>query len=123
MEKVNPPQGLKRNILLGVAREEVRRAKVYFSIALIALPVSLVGVFLSGKYLVNSFYESGFYNYFSLLFSKDSGLLLYWKELTYSLVETVPVFGMTLFLIALGFLVWSGANTLTNMRRLAISIN
>lgn len=123
MEKINPPQELKRNILLGIAKEEVRRAKVYFSIALTALPISLAGVFLSGKYLVNSFYESGFYNYFSLLFSKDSSLLLYWKELAYSLVETIPVFGMTIFLVALGFLVWSGANTFTNMRRFAISVN
>ena len=123
MEKILPPQDLKRNILLGITKEELRRAKVYFAITLTTLPVSLVTVFLSGRYLMNSFYESGFYDYFSLLFSGDSTVLAYWKELAYSLAETMPIVGTIVFLIAFSFFIWSGANTLTNLRRFTLATN
>lgn len=123
MEKIRPPQDLKRNILLGIAKEEFRRAKVYFTIAATVLPASLVAVFLSGRYLISSFYESGFYNYLSLLFSGDSTVLAYWKELTYSLVETMPILGTIVFLVAFSFLIWSAANTFSNMRRFALVAN
>lgn len=123
MEKIQPPKDLKRNVLLGIAKEEFRRAKVYFAVTATALPVSLVAVFLSGRYLMNSFYQSGFYDYLSLLFSGDSTILVYWKELAYSLVETMPIVGAIVFLIAFSFLVWSGANTFTNVRRFALAAN
>lgn len=123
MEKIQPSRDLKKGILLGIAREELRRAKVYFTIAATALPASLIAVFLSGRYLINSFYQSGFYDYFSLLFSGDSTVLAYWKELAYSLVETMPIVGTIVFLIAFGFLIWSGANTFTHVRRFALAAN
>jgi hypothetical protein len=123
MEKIRPPRDLKRNIILGIAKEELHRAKVYFAVTLTALPASLVAVFLSGRYLINSFNESGFYDYFSLLFSGDSMVLAYWKELAYSLVETMPIVGAIVFLIAISFLVWSAANTFTNLRRFALTAN
>ena len=123
MEKIRPPQDLKRNILLGIAKEEFRRAKVYFTVAATVLPVSLVAMFLSGRYLLNSFYESGFYDYLSLLFSGDSIVLSYWEELMYSLVETMPIVGTIVFLIASSFFIWSGANTLTNLRHFALTAN
>lgn len=123
MEKIQPPQDLKQNILLGIAKEEFRRAKVYFTVAATVLPASLVAVFLSGRYLINSFYESGFYDYFSLLFSGDSTVLAYWKELTYSLVETMPIVGTIAFLVAFSFLIWSASNTFTNLRRFALASN
>jgi hypothetical protein len=123
MEKIQPPQDLKRNIVLGIAKEELHRAKVYFAVALTALPASLVAVFLSGRYLANSFYESGFYDYFSLLFSGDNAILVYWKELTYSLVETMPIAGAIVFLVAFSFLIWSGTNTVTNLRRFVLTAN
>ncbi|MFA6315226.1 MAG: hypothetical protein WC648_02560 [Candidatus Paceibacterota bacterium] len=123
MEKIQPPQDLKQNILLGIAKEEFRRAKIYFTVAVTVLPTSLVAVFLSGRYLINSFYESGFYNYFSLLFSGDSTVLSYWKELVYSMVETMPILGTIVFLMAVSFLVWSGANTITNLHRFTLATN
>lgn len=123
MEKIRPPQDLKRNILLGIAKEELHRAKVYFAITLTTLPVSLVAVFFSGRYLMNSFYESGFYNYLSLLLSGDSTVLAYWKELAYSLAETMPIVSTIVFLVAFSFFIWSGANTLTNLRRFTLVTN
>jgi len=123
MEKIQPPQDLKQNILLGIAKEEFRRAKVYFTVAATVLPASLVAVFLSGRYLINSFYESGFYDYFALLFSGDSTVFAYWKELAYSLVETMPIVGTIAFLVAFSFLIWSASNTFTNLRRFALAAN
>lgn len=123
MDKMRPPQDLKRGILLGIAKEELRRAKIYLIVTATTLPASLVAVFLSGRYLINSFYESGFYSYFSLLFSGDSTVLAYWKELSYSLIETMPVVGTIVFLIAVSFLVWSATNTFTNLRRFTLTAN
>ena len=41
--------------------------------------------------LFNDFAHSGFYEYFSLIFS-DGGLMLsYWKELSLSLAESLPI--------------------------------
>lgn len=121
MEKIQPSQQLKKSILLGIAKEELRRAKIYFSIAALALPVSLIAVFLSGQYLLKSFNSSGFYSYISLLFTGDSTVLVYWKELSYSLIETMPILDTAVFLVAFGFLVWSVANTFTNLRRFALT--
>lgn len=123
MDKIEPPQRLRQNILGGIVREEIRRAKNYFLISTSILPISLVGVVVSARYLMQGSHESGFYEYFSLLFSGDGTVFTYWKELSYSLVETVPVVGIILFLVTLGFLIWSGANTFTNVRRFAITAN
>ena len=123
MDIVKPPQGLRQHILLGIAKDEGQRAKNYFLIAVSLLPVSLFGAVVSSRYLMRGFYESGFYQYLSLLFSGDSSVLTYWKELAYSLVETMPFISITAFLIAFGFLIWSGANTFTNVRRFVLLPN
>jgi len=121
MDKIQPPKNLRKNILLGIVKTEVRRAKIYLAITLTVLPISLVGAFWTGQYLVRSFYESGFYEYLSLLSSGDGIVLAYWKELLYSLAETVPIVNMIAFLITIAFLIWSGANAITNMRRFSIA--
>jgi len=67
---------------------------------------SLVGLVPAFKALSSDFVQSGFYEYFSLIFS-DSGLILsYWKELFFSLAESLPTISiiLTLSLLFICFL-------------------
>jgi len=67
---------------------------------------SLAGLAPALKTLSTDLAQSGFYEYFSLVFS-DSGLILsVWKEFTFSLVESLPVLSIifTLSLIFVFFL-------------------
>jgi hypothetical protein len=57
--------------------------------------------------LIKSFKETGFWQYLSLIFSENSIALTYWKEISFSLAESLPVFGLIIFLSGLGFFVWS----------------
>lgn len=69
----------------------------------IASLVTLVPVF---QILLDNLTHSGFYDYFSLIFS-DSGLMFsYWKELILSLAESLPMMSiiLTLSLIFIFFL-------------------
>ena len=123
MDKIRPPNTLRKAVLVGIAREERHWAKIYLSISSFVFLASSAGIVISLKYLTQSFYQSGFYQYLSLIFSENSSVLIYWKELSYSLIETIPIVGTIGFLVALGFFIWSGVNTITNIRRFTLSIS
>ena len=53
--------------------------------------LSLLGIFPAFIALSNGLSKSGFYEYFSLLFSSNGELASYWKELSFSLAESLPV--------------------------------
>lgn len=123
MDKLRVPKGLRQSILLNIARAEYQRARKFLFASAVVIPAALAGVFFAAQYLDQSFQQSGFYEYLSLVFSGDGTILAYWKELLYSLVETMPVFGAAVFLSALGFFIWSGAHAVTSMRRLTLVNN
>jgi len=123
MDRLKPSKNLRQNIVSGIAREEYRQAKIYLLMSSLAFTASLAGVILSLKYLIKGFYESGFYQYLSLLFSGDSLVLNYLKELSYSLIETLPILEVAAFLTALGFLIWSGISIITNTHRFILRTN
>lgn len=123
MEEVRPSDKLRQAILIGITKEEGRLAKIYLFVSSFVLLVSFSGVVMSVRYLIQGFYRSGFYQYLSLLFSGDSSVLIYWKELSYSLLETIPIVGMTLFLMALGLFIWSGVGTIINARRFTLLVS
>ncbi len=123
MDKVKLPKSLRSNIIFGIIREEHRKAKMYLLFFTTTLGLSLVAVILSLKYLAESFYQSGFYEYLSLLLSGDGAIYSYWKELSLSLVDSMPIIGIIAFLVAVGVFVWSGANAFTNTRRFILQAN
>jgi len=123
MDKLKPVKELRNNILFGIKQEERRRAKIYLFGYASIVPFSLVGVILSIRYVSEGFYQSGFYEYLSLLLSGDSTVYAYWKELSLSLIDSMPIIGIIAFLLAFGALVWSGANTFTNTRRFILQAN
>ncbi|MCX6751406.1 MAG: hypothetical protein NT161_01410 [Candidatus Nomurabacteria bacterium] len=59
---------------------------------------SLMGLIPAWKILSTDLAQSGFYEYFSLAFSNGSSFFSYWKEMTLSIVESLPVMSIILSL-------------------------
>lgn len=53
--------------------------------------LSLFGLIPVSETLLSKFTNSGFYEYFSLLFSNNSEIASYWKDLAYSMAESLPM--------------------------------
>ena len=68
--------------------------------------VSFAGLIPAFKILFTDLAHSGFYEYFSLIFSDTGSIFSYWKELTLSITESLPVFSIifTLSLLFICFL-------------------
>jgi len=60
---------------------------------------SLIGLAPASKMLFNDFTQSGFYDYFSLLFSSNGSLITFWKDFLLLLAESLPVVSILLLLI------------------------
>jgi hypothetical protein len=104
---IEPPKGFEAQILRFINLKEKRATRfnvlVFGSTSLTSFGLSL----WAGIYLVKSVKETGFGQYFSLIFWSDSTVYAYWKELGIALVESLPIVGIILFLVASGFLIWS----------------
>jgi hypothetical protein len=101
MDRFELPKGLRKKILVSIKQEEIRRAQVYVVTALTAITTSLIGAMFALRYMLQGFYQSSFYSYFSLIFSDPDIAASYWRELSMSLVETAPLVGVTLSLVTL----------------------
>jgi hypothetical protein len=55
---------------------------------------SLVEMVPTFKILFTDLTRSGFYEYFSLIFSDTGSIISYWKEFVFSLAESLPVFSI-----------------------------
>jgi len=107
MDKNELPESLKKNILTSIKKEELHRAQIYLAGSFVTAAASLVAVIFSVTYMIQGFYQSSFYSYFSLFFSDSDVAVAYWRELALSLVESVPVLELTLSLVAMTALLWS----------------
>ena len=119
--KLKPTKELRHNILLGIKQEEHSRIKAHLFVYVSIIPFSVLGIVLSARYMLEGFYQSGFYDYLSLLFLGDSAVYTYWKELSFSLIDSMPIIGIIAFLTVMGVLIWSGANAFTNTRRFILT--
>jgi hypothetical protein len=96
---VEPPTGLFDKVMCRIEREKkiltLRRRIIIFSIGLIGSAVAFIPAF---QYARSGFVESGFYSFFSLFFSDTEIVLAYWENFAQSLLETLPVLGLAVFL-------------------------
>lgn len=89
-----------------IRNKKIARIKltIYTSIELI----SVTGLIKATQKLLTDLSGSGFYEYLSILFSNGTSIFSYWKELTYSLLESLPASGITMslglvFIMIIGF--------------------
>ena len=88
-------------------RKMLKKESVY---ALISI-ISFLSIIPSMIYLFNMLSSSGLYSYISLIFS-DIETLSYWKELSFSILESLPFFGIAIVLGMSGIFLWSLLKTL-----------
>jgi Na+-transporting NADH:ubiquinone oxidoreductase subunit NqrE len=99
---IAPPSNLERIILTRVSFIVRRRFAFRGLLALGAFS----GVIWSLPLIGVAITESGFYSYLSLFIS-DSGLALtYWRELSLTLVESIPLFTLIIFFGLVTFFFW-----------------
>lgn len=102
---LEPPNGLLEKILKRIHKEErllVLRRTIIFSVLFVG---SLAGFIPSLKMLLADFDQSGFLNFFSLIFSDFPTVATYWKSFAMILLESLPTVSLALFLaIMLTFL-------------------
>lgn len=100
LKEVEVPAGLEQAILQRVARLARRRLIAFNLLAAGSFAGLSYGVIVVGQ----SFWQSGFYQYLRLLWT-DQSVLIAWRELGLSLLESLPVVSLVAVL-ALGGLGW-----------------
>ena len=98
-----PKTNLAENIWYSIVAHEKHFIRVKLYIFSFAGFLSILGFMPVFKALFSEFTQSGFYEYFSLVFSSGSNLFSYWKELILSLTESLPVVNI-IFLFSLIFI-------------------
>ena len=123
LKQIKSPRGLSGRILMRIRTEERKlervRIFVFGSSAVVSFGLSLWAV----VYLVNSFQQTGFWQYLSLLFSENGAVLVYWREFSLSLAESLPVVGLIITLASIGFFIWSSTSMLKNIKMFKFRIN
>ena len=110
-------------IICAIDREQVLRTKRRILVARISSwlsAVSLVVVFVN---TVSQFQTSGFFNYFSLLFSDGGTVLSFWREFALSLAESLPWLGLSLIFATLFVFLVSLRFTAKNLQKIGWSAN
>ena len=88
--KYQSEQDLSEKVWYSIVKHEKRISHIkLYTFSLFGI-LSLVGMIPAFKMLFADFSQSGFYEYFSLLFSSNGALVSSWKELAYSLAESLP---------------------------------
>ncbi len=119
LHTIETPVGLLGIVLARIQREQARLARLRVTFYSFGTILSLSAGSLVTVSLARSLRASGFYDYASLALSGDSTFLTYWRELGLSLLESVPLVTVLTLLFVLLILVWTSANTLTNVRKIA----
>lgn len=111
LDLMESPNNLKSQIVKKIETKEKRlqtaRVWIFGSSSIASLGLALSTVI----YLANSIKQTGFWQYFSLIFSENKLILDYWREFTLSLIESLPIVGLIILLASIGFFVWSFSNT------------
>lgn len=115
IEIIEVPKGLEARITTWIDKKEKRLARIRIFAFGGSAVASFGASFWAMVYLIKSVEETGFWQYFSIIFSENGAALAYWKELSISLAESLPITSCVMFFAAIGFFVWSFAKVLTNM--------
>jgi hypothetical protein len=107
LHMLEPRAGLYRAILERIAYAERRSARVRTSLFSGLAILSGAALVPAVRYAAGQFYASGFYDYLTLIFSDRNVVLIYWRQLGLSLVESLPSLALLLLLPIIFLLVYS----------------
>ena len=107
IELHTPPEALSGRILLRIAKLERQKRDMRLGFFGVVFMCS-VGIFIFAIQVAGKeFAQSGFFEYFKLLFSDSGVVASSWKEFGLSLVETLPVIASISVLAAIAFMFYS----------------
>ncbi len=98
--QLEPPAGLYDAIMARIGFEKRRLARLKLALISCVSLLSLVALVPAGQYFISEFQQSGFYQYFSLIFSDGGTFFSYWREFTLSLTESFPILAASAVLLA-----------------------
>ena len=105
LEFLEPPEGFSERVFNLILKQSRRASEIRFRVYTAIAAVSLISFIFAIKYILQEFSRTGFYEYLSLAFSDGGTVLIYWKEFTLTLAESLPAVEITLVLtILLAFL-------------------
>lgn len=104
--EVDNYEGLEIDIFNSINRIKHRNILIKQSLYLIISIISLIGFLYSGKYVFDLFINSGIYDYLSLVFV-NMEVLTYWKELSYSIIESTPFLELSIVMFSISVFIWS----------------
>jgi hypothetical protein len=119
--EITPSEGLTQAILWRIEMERRRVARFRFIGMGAVAGLSAIAMVPTAQYTMGEFYQSGFYQYSSLLFSDGGSMLPFWKEFTITLAESAPLLGITLSL-ALVFVLLGSLQSVFKNRQLINSL-
>ncbi|MFA6050040.1 MAG: hypothetical protein WC761_02480 [Candidatus Paceibacterota bacterium] len=116
VEVQNPPEALCGIILQRLHLLERRALRIRLFLLSTVSILSLTGVIASFFSLGRAIARSGFSEYMYLVLSDYTILTTYWKEISLSLLETLPVLSLASALVVIGIFIWSSTKTASNVR-------
>jgi hypothetical protein len=97
---VEPCAELHQRILSLIKKRQVRIARTITVAMGFLSALSLTGLVFAIQYTAAELSHSGFFQYFSLLFSDSSTVVSLWREFALSLADSLPVVGIIIVLSA-----------------------
>ncbi|WP_420266682.1 hypothetical protein [Candidatus Magnetominusculus dajiuhuensis] len=109
---IEPNENLKSSIINRIKKEEIKRA-IYRVV--LDSAISLISVSIAIIYIVNIIkdaYQSGLFDYISLLFSDGASIISFWQSYVMSVVETLPIIPIAIVVASILVFVWSVSSVL-----------
>jgi predicted nucleic acid-binding Zn ribbon protein len=120
--EVEPRQHLCQDICHVIELREKRARNTKLIGYSVLAVLSIIIIVPATTSLVHQFGNSAFGQYASLVFS-DAGVLAgYWKQFGITLIESVPIFSLTVVLGMVLMLGWSTRRILRQTKRLSLSV-
>lgn len=96
-----PSEDFCGRLMSRIAHYEKRRAQRMMCVTGALLLLASVALIPAVVYTAQELSQSGFWQYFLLVFSDSGVVARSWREFVSSLIETAPVFGFTLVLLSM----------------------
>jgi len=110
------PQGLYEAVLAKVAVARIRAARIRAGVFAVITLVCISALVPVIEYTADQLYKSGFYDYTSLILSDRADFVLYWREFSLSIVESLPSVALLVLLPLAVALLWSLSRLIKNIR-------
>ncbi len=113
---VEPPEGLYSKVFSYITLREQRAARVRAFFLGMLTVFSAVVLVPAVQYVGAELYASGFYEFVSIAFSSHTVFLSAWRELTLSMLESLPSVALLVLAAVGASLVWSLTRAVSNVR-------